>query len=671
MSSVPPDQPILTHLGQDRCADLGHALSTEWLETDGLGGFASSTILFGATRRYHGLLVALPPGRHKRHLFLSRYQETLLLGKRAHPLAPARYGETWETTQPPEHFELTPYPSVVLRFGEVEILREVMLVRGKPLVLCRYRVRGDTEDAELELRPFLPTREADALTVENEHLNPEVEVLEDGIRCQPYEALPALSITLGKSAHRFAMEPLWYRNITFSADEARGYTGSEEQFTPGKFRIPLKDGAEVVIAATIGAPPKNPAALWKKESRRRRAAAAAALEEHDTSRARAVLAADDFLYRTPAPHKPNGGRVGVDAGYPWFGEWGRDTFISLPGLTLSRGRVDACAEVLSGALEYLQEGLLPNVYGTDQADSHYNSADASLWFARAVRLYERQGGDKERVLEEYLPALREIAECYGKGTGLGIRADDEQLIAVGDPTLNPTWMDARTPDGSVTPRNGYPVEINALWFALLRHLELCYEELGQRKTKREWTAKKRSAKRAFMERFWIEEHGRLADVWKDGRADRHVRPNMVIAAALEHSPLNQKQRRAVVASAQALLLTPKGLRTLAPADAEYCGRYEGAPEQRDAAYHQGTVWPWLLGFYCEAKLRADGGKRQVRDELADVWRQLESELDQSGLEHFSEVFDGDPPQRASGTIAQAWNTAEYLRSMDMIARGRP
>ena len=467
-------------------------------------------------------------------------------------------------------------------------------------------------------------------------------------------------LTVGPEAVRFDSDPVWYRDLDLAADRARGFPAREDQFSPGVLHVSLVRGKEVVVAASLGGPVRNPRAAWKKERGRRKQA----LKElgHDdvpSAERRLAFAADDFLIR-------RGARAGVDAGYPWFGEWGRDTFIALPGLTLARGRLDDCAEVLSGALEFLQDGLLPNVFGRTRAESHYGSIDASLWFARAVHLYERAGSPAERVLDEYLPALLEVAESYWEGTALETRADEGGLIRAGSREHNPTWMDARTAAGPVTPRDGCAVEINALWYALLQHLEYLLEARGDERARKTWKARRRLARRSFLERFWLEDRRALADVWKDGEVDTSVRPNMVIAAALEFSPLVRGRRADVVRSAEEELLTPRGLRTLSRRDPGYRGEYGGGPEERDSAYHQGTAWPWLLGFYCEAALRASGWKRSVRLTLAELLDGVEAELDRGGLNHISEVFDGDEPQRPGGTIAQAWNTAELLRARALL-----
>jgi predicted glycogen debranching enzyme len=328
--------------------------------------------------------------------------------------------------------------------------------------------------------------------------------------------------------------------------------------------------------------------------------------------------------------------------------------------------VQECAEALEGLLGYLKEGLVPNIFGTGKADSDYGSVDASLWFARAVRLVEQASREPDAVARRFLGGLREIARHYARGTGLGLTADESGLLRSGSPLLNSTWMDARTARGPVTPRDGCAVEINALWYALLAHLEELEGRIGRAELAREWKRARERAGAAFLERFWLPEQRYLADVWKDGVRDESIRPNMVIAAALELSPLTRGMRTDVVQCARAQLLTPVGLRTLDPRHPDYQGRFGGGCEERDRAYHQGTVWPWLIGFFVEAWLRAHGGRAEQKEFLIELLDGFGAQLEGQGLLHVSEVLDGDPPHRPGGTIAQAWNSAEILRAYDLI-----
>jgi glycogen debranching enzyme len=632
--------PPLIHLDRAALLDVDRSLAREWLETDGLGGYASSTVLQCPTRRYHGLLVAQPPGLAKRHNFLARLEETFHGGGKTFAISMARYPALWNPLghQGIERFDLAPWPSWVYQFGSARLERALMLVRDSRTVIVRYRVSGQRHPVELRLRPMLPFREADALTFENGALAQGIERLPNGIRVRPYAALPALSISIGGSAH-FEADPCWYRQIEYSADIARGYEGREDNWNPGTFHVALESGQDVFLAASIDGPVADPAALWTE----------AAL-----ARGTRGAGADDFLYRR------EDGSTGVMAGWPWFGEWGRDTFLALPGLTLPRGETALCGEVLRGAQKFLKHGLLPNIFGRTPEESRYNSADASLWYSRAVRFYERAAGAGSG--KEFLPALRAIAFGLESGKGGLLKLDEGGLLSGGSARENLTWMDAVASKGPVTPRAGCAVELAALWYALLRHLAELEPAAG-------WRAKAERAGKSFLARFWLADERYLADVWTPTGIDRSVRPNMVLAAALEWSPLSSEQRAAVVDRARDELLTPAGLRTLSPRNPDYIGRYAGGTEERDRAYHQGTVWPWLAGAYVEASLRAHGAQRLP--ELRAWQAALEPRFALAGLAHLSEVADGDAPHAPGGTIAQAWNTGELLRAAALLESGRP
>jgi len=662
--SQPISQEALVRIDRETCHKLDLVLTREWLETDGRGGFACSTPLMVPRRRYHGLLIVQPPGMAKRHLLLSRFDENLVADGKSFSISMARYPGLWAPHghQYVESFELVPWPRTTYRIGATRIVREVLMAKSVGAVLSRYSVEGEAPQLELRLRPLLPYREADALTFENVHLNPRAARIDGGIRVCPYSGMPQLSITHTGESRNFEADPVWYRRLEYQADIERGYEGTEDQLSPGFFHLPIAPGRPLVIAATIGAAVADPAALWEQESEAR----FTALNARSAGvRGRLALSADDFLYRTPQ------GRLGVLAGFPWFGEWGRDTFLSLPGLLLARGRVEECGEALAGALPFLRDGLLPNIFGATQEDSHYGSADAALWFVRAVRLWELAGGSRERLRDELAPAIERIARATLAGAGLGIHVDDKGCLLVGDASTNLTWMDARTPQGPVTPRGGAAVELNALWYFTLAYLELLARGDGDLARAREWETRRRLLTRSFLRRFWLEDERRLADVWSPQGVDRSLRPNMVLAAALEFSPLSRGKRTDIVHHAQAELLTPLGLRTLAPFEPDYVGSYGGDTQSRDAAYHQGTVWPWLLGFYCEAYLRAFGSTPFRIGVLRGLLEAFAEHLDQQGLNHVSEVFDGDPPHRPGGTIAQAWSSAELLRAFAMLEDARP
>lgn len=648
--------------GRRAGADTGSRLAgdAEWLLTDGAGGYACGTAGDLATRRYHGLWITRPAASARRYLVVAGLDEQIVGAAGPMSLLHAHWS-SMPGPVPPRAvvtFARHPLPQWTFRTEEHVLRRSVALHRvgqqDAPRLLLQWHNPG-SRPLRLLVRPLLGYCDADHLPPADEGVDATVHARGASWGFRPNQTLPISWLTVDGVA-AFRAEPAWYRGFSYAIDRARGYDHIGDRWTPGVLELDLAPGAVATAAFGLQQPCEEPlvaftAALHAAAAVRR------AVEQDATQnplRARLAPGADDFLYRSI------GGRPGVLAGFPWFGEWGRDVFVSLPGLTLARGRPDECAAVLSGALPFLRAGLLPNIYGREQADSHYGSCDAALWFGLAVARYADAGGSEARIDGEYLPAIAGIAEAYVAGTELGLRVDASGLLQAGRPDLNATWMDARTHRGPVTPRDGLPVEIQALWYSLLGFLV----ERGRT----DFAAARDRCGEAFLRHFWLTAGEYLADRVRDGVPDATVRPNMVIAAALRLSPLSVAQRAGVVARAAAELVTPRGLRTLSPNDPAYRGRYEGDTESRDAAYHQGTVWPWLAGFHVEASLRAASRKQvgKVRLELRSWLDDFLPELDRAGLDHISEVFDGDPPHRPGGTFAQAWNTGELLRALALL-----
>ncbi|MBI5432812.1 MAG: glycogen debranching enzyme family protein [Planctomycetes bacterium] len=652
--------PALVHIDREECLQLDRAITREWIETDGNGGYASSTILLCPTRRHHGWLVTPFGPERKRFVWLSRFEESIGGGGKAFPLSMGRYPGLWSPHghQAIESVELVPYPRFSYRFGATWVRREILMVKGQPTVLVRYSVEGADVPLQLDLRPLYAYREANALTTENMALDPRVERLPNGIRSRPYPGLPTLTITASTRSLRFEADPVWYRRIEYTKDLERGYDGQEDNFSPGWFRLAIAPGADVVVATTIGEPISDPAALWKREHTTRRARMA----RFDRSLKRALeLAAEDFVYR-----KSDGERLGVLTGFPWYGERGRETLMALPGLLLSRGEIETCGNALEATLPFLKDGLLPTHFGDGHGDSRYEGADTSLWFARAVRLYEQAGGSAERVRDVFMPALARIAHELASTRALGISIDDKGLLHAGSPELAVTWMNAFANGKPVTPRDGCAVEVNALWWFLLAYLEDLHERAGDHSGAREWTKRKRLATRGFLQRFWLEDERSLADTWKDGVADRSITANAVIAASLEFSPLTRGKRTDVFRRARAELLTPRGLRTLAPTDPRYVGIHHGTHDDREKARHCGSVWPWVSAFYIENYLRAYVPRLWRMEPLSELVLGFSDLLQGYGLNQISELYDGDPPHRPRGAIASALNVAELLRALHLL-----
>ncbi|MCB9907395.1 MAG: glycogen debranching enzyme family protein [Planctomycetes bacterium] len=644
------------------CLRMEQALFREWLEADGMGGYASSTVHLCPTRRYHGLLVAPLPGGGERHVFVSRLEEELVGPNRSFPLSTGRYPGIYapEGYQSIASFELDPYPTWHYQIGEVEVQREILAVWGQHTVLVRWTRKGGPAGLRLRLRPLLAFRRSHDLTHENVALDPRATRLPQGLVVRPYPALPAATMGLDAPGFQYEADPVWYRKVEYLAELRRGFAAHEDLFSPGRIEVDFPDGQPIYFVATLGETLPDPAALWAEEQAFRKQQA----EGVQSFRDRLILASDTYFY------KDTHGRPGVIAGFPWFGEWGRDTFLALPGLTLPAGRLDLCHAVLVGALPFLRDGLLPNIYGADVASSSYQSADAALWFTRAVLLYQHASEADEAVWNEFGAALESIAEAYLRGTDLGLRVDERGRLHAGSPTLNATWMDAMVHGEPVTPRAGSPVELQALWYQLLAHLSELRSAAGDDAAAQRWEQHAQRAGHVLQHDFWLSSTEYLADTLDpDGQPDASIRPNAVLAAAMYYSPLSDHQKASVVQLALAELLTPRGLRTLSPHDPRYLGRYEGGPEARDRAYHQGTVWPWLIGFLVEAALQVFPLQGARMRSLAQVVAGFEEHLSEHGLGHISEVFDGDPPHRPGGTPAQAWSVAEVLRAAHMLELG--
>ena len=628
---------------------------SEWLLTDGRGGYGCGTAEDLPTRRYHSWLTCVPAGQSRRIRFLGGVDERVGVGAAEQPWSLAQWDgqAAVDDHHLQSSFEADPVPTLIRRAGDAELTRELLMPPGQQAVVARWRNTGSVT-MQLSVRPLLDWVDADVLGRERAIAT---DVRRDGsaVGFCPDSDFPPLWVTWSGDA-TFDERSCWYRNYKLTEEAARGYDSVADRWAPGVLRFELPPGAAQTVAFALAQPVTAPLAAFEvayAECRRRRVWAESA---DSPLAARLRRGVEDFFFRDES------GRLGVLAGFPWFGEWGRDSFIALPGLTLSVGQPDRCAEVLTAALPFLRQGLMPNVFGRDARDSHYDSADAALWFALAVQRWQDAGVDAAEVRDRFGAALRSIAESYLDGTELGLRTDEEGLLCAGSKDRNATWMDARIGEQPVTPRNGQPVEIVGLWCALLEHLG---ELFGK-----PWRKLARTTGKAFVERFWHEATNSLVDCRDDGVACRSVRPNMLLAAALPRSPLTRKQRRGVVEAAQELV-TPRGLRTLAPSDDAYRGNYGGDQQSRDLAYHQGTVWPWLAGFYVEASLASVGRSRRasLRQSLLEWLHGFLPEVDRSGLGHISEVFDGDPPHAPGGTFAQAWSTAEMLRALQLCDGG--
>jgi len=653
--------------GADICRDFGRAVTKEWLEANGLGTYASSTIIGANTRRYHGLLVAALQPPTQRTVLLSKLEETLAvrdvefdLSSNQHPgvIHPQGHQHLLD-------FRLDPFPTFVYQVGDglpTQLEKTVAMCHGLQAVIVRYRVLSAPGTVSLIVRPLVNCRGYHHLTTENPDFDTAAAVsgARNLVSMTPYPSVPTLHLFLPGAY----FEPWgdWYRNFEYPQEAARGLDCSEDLYSPGFFTCEFDQGDTRYLIASIEPPEQFDAARLLAAERQRRSALVRGWDSASEEMRTLVTAADTMLV-TRASESEGPEAKGILAGYHWFEEWGRDAMIGLPGLTLVTKRADVARSVLRSFARHAREGLIPNRIPDATVEPDYNTVDATLWMFWAAQKYLEYTGDREWVDDVLLPVLLDMIEWHVRGTRHHIGMDHDGLLHAGDAKTQLTWMDAKVGDWVVTPRHGKPVEVNALWHNALRFVE----ELGAQH------AGPRSERvgEQFRARFWNDGVGHLNDVVDgDSPEDASLRPNQILAISLPHPALEGEQARRVVEVVKRDLLTPYGLRTLSPRDPRYQGRYQGDQRSRDGAYHQGTVWPWLLGPFITAYVRVSpdrpAAQRTARRWLEPFWRHLR----EAGLGQISEIFEGDPPHPARGCIAQAWSAAEILRAAAEDLGGR-
>jgi predicted glycogen debranching enzyme len=638
------------------CRDLNTSAKREWLETNGLGGFASSTISGINTRRYHGLLVAATKPPVGRMVLLSKVEETLIINGRRHELSANRYPGVVHPQgyQYLKEFRQDPFPVFVYQVEDVELEKSVFLVHGENTTVVQYAVRG-TGDAPctLELRPLIAFRDYHNTTHANEALNPACETGPGSLKFTPYAGLPPLFLAHDDAAIRPTGD--WYRSFEYDVERDRGLDFQEDLFNPCALVLDLNRNARPAwIASTEAHSSSTADSLRDREIKRRQALFESAPVDDPFVRS-LVLAADQFIVQ-------RGQESTVIAGYHWFSDWGRDTMIALPGLALATNRPDVARSILLSFALHVDRGMLPNRFPDAGEAPEYNTVDATLWFFEAVRAFVEKTGDYEFIRKSLYPVLADIVSWHERGTRYGIRVDADGLLCAGEPGVQLTWMDAKIGDWVVTPRQGKPVEIQALWYNALRIMEDLAEAYGYDSDRGRYADMAERTRTAFASLFWNESQGCLFDVVDGEYRDGAIRPNQIFAVSLIHQMLSPEQARSVVSVVQRELRTPYGLRSLAPSDPAYRGRYDGDPHSRDSAYHQGTVWPWLLGPFLRAYLQANNHSQTARVQAEQWLAALKAYVESSGVGQVPEVFDGDAPHRAGGCMAQAWSIAELLHT---------
>lgn len=641
-------------LGQGELVNLAHSLRSEFISTNRSGGYMSSTVTLCNTRKYHGMMV-LPLDHFggERHVLLSALDETLQVeGYSFHP-ALRRYPGVYEPRGHKylEEFRLSDTPTVVYRVGGITLQKELLFAQNQEHFLVRYTLLESEKGVKLVLRPFLAFRNAHALSKANMEADTRYRPVPNGMCCRMYHGFPTLYMQTNVQSE-YVHAPDWHYNVEYTEELARGYPGHEDLYVPGFFEVSLRKGGSVILSvATQERDPKRLSAFFKKELQSRP-------PRHNFEQVLREAAAQFLADR--------GRELYVVAGFPWFGRWGRDTLIALPGLTLPYGRVDLFERALTSLTREMRNGLLPNMGAVGGAA--FNSVDAPLWLFRAVQEYCTRTGDYARADKLWGKTLRSIFNAFaGVGTPLpfNIRMDAQGLIWAGQAGYALTWMDAMVGGVGVTPRIGYPVEINALWYNAVRFMLELAGVQGRVRFAKRWADLPGRIEGAFRERFYNQEKGYLADYVDAAGQHLEVRPNQIIALSLPYSPLTREQMEGVLGVVQRELYLPFGLRTLSPKNPMYKGHYAGDQPSRDAAYHQGTAWPWLLWPYVEGVRRVMGEAR-AREVSAEILSAAEREFKRYGLGSLGEVFDGDPPYTPGGTFAQAWSVAALCSIYEFV-----
>ena len=675
---MPQSDPYEVRFGPEVCGNLAEAESREWLVTNGIGGFASGTVSGAITRRYHGLLIAALQPPLGRNQLVTGLDEIVRYGGSTYALSTHHWASGAIDPQGFQHIEEFrlegTIPVWTYALADALLEKRVWMAQGENTTFIHYALVRSRGLLEMDLKALVNYRDFHSATHAGDwHMK--IAPVEHGVMVLPFEGATPFYL---KSAQAFC-EPHheWYRDCFLPMERERGLDDREDHLFAALFRAKLNEGESVTVVATTEAGASIDGGASRSRYAVREEALLKAWQTQNNESAangpeslrQLVLAADQFIVRRSLPGEPDG--RSIIAGYHWFGDWGRDTMISLPGLALATGRSDIARLILLAFARYVDGGMLPNNFPDAGGKPGYNTVDAALWYFEAVRQYFSATQDTA-TLQELYPVLAAMIEAHVAGTRYNIHVDSaDGLLYAGGPGIQLTWMDAKIGDWVITPRTGKPVEINALWINALETMAQLAHHLNQAADNFECLS---SQAKSSFQKFWNVERDCCFDVIEvpgagtgGGRNtgnDAALRPNQILAVSLPVSPLRKDQQKSVVDVCARNLLTCFGLRSLAPGEPGYQGHYGGDQRSRDSAYHQGTVWGWLLGPFALAHFR-------VYADRAAALRYLEplgSNINTYGLGTLGEIFDGDPPHAPRGCIAQAWTVGELLRSWTEIAK---
>lgn len=640
---------------KSKLVNLEYSLTRELLRSNRAGSYASTTIIGCNTRKYHGLLVTPQPQLDGgMHVLLSQLDETIIQHDQEFNLAIHKYkGEKYN---PKGHkyvtdFVFDPNPIITYRVGGVVLTKEMLFAGNSDSLIIKYTLKEAHSPTQIRLRPFMAYRNIHALSKANADAERKYESIPNGIKVRMYLGYPHLHLQFSKE-NEYVHAPDWYYDFDYMREKARGYESLEDLYTPGYFEMPIKVGESLYFMASLETEdPRTFARQFTSEIKKR--------IKRDSFENCLLNAAQQFIVK-------RGKKFEIIAGFPWFGRVARDTFIALPGLTLVQGDFKTFKSILDSSLTEMKGPLFPNS-GTG-TKLEYNSVDAPLWLFWTLQQYISFSGDKT-VWKHYGGYLKMILNGFREGTSYNIHMLDSGLLYAGVTGSSVTWMDAMVDGKPVTPRIGLAVEVNALWYnAICFAIELA-ELAGEKDFVSEWKPVAERIPSAFVDAFWYKEKNYLYDYVHGDFKDKCVRPNQIFAASLPYSPLNDDQRKGMLDRVQSELLTPRGLRTLAPKNPAYKPEYTGGPVDRDQAYHQGSVFPWLFGHFAEAWLKLY--EQSGISFISKMYKGFEEVITEHGIGTISELYDGDPPYRPSGAISQAWSVSELLRVSHMLASMKP
>ncbi|MBL7741180.1 MAG: glycogen debranching enzyme family protein [Chitinophagaceae bacterium] len=642
--------------------NFADATQHEWLETNGLGGWASSSIIGANTRRYHGLLTAaiVPPA--ERMVLLSKLDETIVTGDKRTELGVNLYQHN--VIAPTghhylSHFTKELFPQWEYEVDGIKLRKTIAMVNGENTTLIIYDVPEANEPFTLELLPLMAARNYHSLTHEGPQMHWDVQ-FENGIFHNQPDGMNHVFISVPGANYEHS--PRWFNFFQYFVEEYRGLDHTEDLFNHGTFSVQLKQGDSLgIIVSTEDPAGRNAHELFAKENMRRKLLVSNQPEDETVQQL--VLAADQFIVKRNVPDSSSfgGGWEGatIIAGYHWFTDWGRDTMISLPGLCLSTGRYEDAKKILSAFAHSVSEGMLPNRFQDNGEAPEYNNVDGTLWYFIAVYKYLQATGDVQYVLNEILPVLKHIIDWHYIGTRYNIHVDENDgLLFAGEEGQQLTWMDARIGNWVVTPRMGKPVEVQALWYNALRIFSELLNLNGQEGDAIVVNVSAEKVKQNFEEKFWYAEGNYLYDnILPDGKPSAEFRPNQLFAISLPFALIEGDKARMILQMVEEQLYTPVGLKTLPKTDTHYVPVYGGDQYHRDAAYHEGTVWSWLLGPYVDAVVKTTSDRSKAQEVISN----FKYHLEEACIGSVSEIFDAEPPHHPRGCIAQAWGVAEILR----------